>query len=96
MQIKELMAYKCRTAQLQEIVYWVLNQRQDHHADVNQVQDREYSDVPGPMQTVIPGNKRCILCMTYGYSRYTKIYCLEAKSDKDKKYAKHTQNSEEC
>ena len=46
-----------------------------------QVLDLIYTDVCGPMQTVTPGNKRYFMTMIDDYSRYTKVFLLNQKSE---------------
>ena len=46
-----------------------------------QILDLILIDVCGPMQAVTPGNKRYFMTMIDDYSRYTKIFLLNQKSE---------------
>jgi hypothetical protein len=59
-----------------------------------EVLDLIHTDICGPMQTITPGHKKYFLTMIDDYSRYTKVYLLNQKSEacqKIKEYVKFVQ-----
>ena len=46
-----------------------------------QILDLIHTDICGPMQAVTPGNKRYFMTMIDDYSRYTKVFLLNQKSE---------------